>query len=204
MGAQARRRQRTAAPQVLPAHRRGHPRRTPRTRRGLHRRPAHDGGHDAARTRERALTRRPPAQRIAEHLTRRACRYLPGETRDERCREWAAELPAILHDPGIRFAPLRSARALIYAADTFRSTRYPLGALKSKPDGAAAASAGVRLFISVGIWIGLVSLIGAFPPHGPWILLVVAASVVNGVFAAVQEVRLFLWLFRHDGWPPRR
>jgi hypothetical protein len=144
------------------------------------------------------LTRRPLTQRIAEHLIRRACRYLPGETREERYREWAAELPAILHDPGIRFAPLRSARALIYAADTFRSTRYPLGALKSKPDGAAAASAGVRLFISVGIWIGLVSLINAFPPHGPWILLVVAASIVNGMFAAVQEVRLFLWLCRHD------
>jgi hypothetical protein len=144
------------------------------------------------------LTRHRLAQRIAERLIRRACRYLPGETRDERYREWAAELPAILHHPGVRFAPLRSARALIYAADTFRSTRYPLGALKNKPDGAAAASAGMRLFISVGIWIGLVSLINAFPPHGLWILLVVAASIVNGLFGAVQEVRLFLWLCRHD------
>jgi hypothetical protein len=141
---------------------------------------------------------RPLAQRIAEHLIRRACRYLPDDTRDERNREWAAELPAILHDPDIRFAPLRSARALSYAAGTFRSTRYPLAALKHKPDGAAAASAGARLFISVGIWIGLVSLINAFPPHGFGILLVVAASVVNGMFAVVQEVRLILWLCRHD------
>ena len=62
-------------------------------------------GTAPASTRERALTRRPLAQRIAEHLIRRACRYLPGEIRDERSREWAAELPAILHDPGIRFAP---------------------------------------------------------------------------------------------------
>src|ERR1039457_1070564 len=181
MGTQARRRQRTAAPQVLPAHRRGHPRRTPRTRRGLHRRPAHDGGHDAARTRERALTRRPPAQRIAENLTRRACRYLPGETRDERCREWAAELPAILHDPGIRFAPLRSAPARppppppppppparsSPPPTPSEALATPSGPSRASRTALPPASAGARLFISVGIWIGLVSLIHAFPPHAP-------------------------------------
>jgi hypothetical protein len=144
------------------------------------------------------LTRRPPAQRIAEHLTRRACRYLPGETRDERCREWAAELPAILHDPGIRFAPLRSARALIYAADTFRSTRYPLGALKSKPDGAAACVCGRAPVHQRGHLDRPGFAHQRLPATRPWILLVVAASIVNGVFAAVQEVRLFLWLCRHD------
>jgi hypothetical protein len=69
------------------------------------------------------MTRDPLTQRLAGHLIRRACRRLPDDIRDERCREWAAELPAILHDPGIRFAPRRSARALRYAAGTIRSTR---------------------------------------------------------------------------------
>jgi hypothetical protein len=44
-----------------------------------------------------------------------------GDTRDERYREWAAEVPAILHDPDIRFALLRSARALRFAAGTITS-----------------------------------------------------------------------------------
>ena len=39
--------------------------------------------------------------RIGEYLITRACRRLPAETRDERYREWAAELPAILRDPDI-------------------------------------------------------------------------------------------------------
>jgi hypothetical protein len=40
--------------------------------------------------------------RLGEYLVGRACRGLPAEERDERYREWTAELPAILHDPGIR------------------------------------------------------------------------------------------------------
>ena len=33
--------------------------------------------------------------RIGEYLVRRACRPLPPDVREERYREWAAELPAI-------------------------------------------------------------------------------------------------------------
>jgi len=51
---------------------------------------------------ERALLR------LGESLVRRACRHLPGPTRDDRYREWAAELPAILHDPEIRLASICS------------------------------------------------------------------------------------------------
>jgi hypothetical protein len=69
------------------------------------------------------MTRDPLTQRLAGHLIRRACRRLPDDIRDERYREWAAELPAILHDPGIRFALRRSARALRYAVGTIWSTR---------------------------------------------------------------------------------
>jgi hypothetical protein len=47
---------------------------------------------------ERALLR------LGESLVRRACRRLPRTVREDRYREWAAELPAILHDPEIRLA----------------------------------------------------------------------------------------------------
>lgn len=47
----------------------------------------------AASTRERTVTSHPRGQRIAEHLIRRGCRHLPADTRDERYREWKAELP---------------------------------------------------------------------------------------------------------------
>ena len=58
--------------------------------------------------------------RLGEYLVGRACQRLPQEAREERYREWAAELPAILHDPQIRLAPRRAARMLGYAADTLR------------------------------------------------------------------------------------
>ncbi len=60
--------------------------------------------------------------RLGEYLVGRACQRLPKDIREERCREWAAELPAILHDPQIRLAPRRAVRMLGYAADTFRAT----------------------------------------------------------------------------------
>ncbi|HEX3921249.1 MAG TPA: hypothetical protein VHY31_03090 [Streptosporangiaceae bacterium] len=67
--------------------------------------------------------RRPAGQRLAEYLIGRACRRLPGEARDERYREWTAELPAILHDPRVRLPLLRTVRALFFAAGISRTTR---------------------------------------------------------------------------------
>jgi DivIVA domain-containing protein len=46
--------------------------------------------------------------RLGEYLVRRASRHLPAEIRDGRYREWAAELPAILHDPEIKLAARRA------------------------------------------------------------------------------------------------
>ena len=43
--------------------------------------------------------------RLGEYLLRRACQRLPRGIRQERYREWAAELPAILQDPQIRHSP---------------------------------------------------------------------------------------------------
>jgi hypothetical protein len=60
--------------------------------------------------------------RLGEYLVRRASRQLPRKARDERYREWAAELPVILNDPQVRFYPRRAMRMIAYAADTFRGT----------------------------------------------------------------------------------
>jgi hypothetical protein len=60
--------------------------------------------------------------RLGEYLVGRACQRLPADIRQERYREWAAELPAILHDPEVRPAPRRAVRMLGFAADTVRGT----------------------------------------------------------------------------------
>lgn len=58
--------------------------------------------------------------RIGEYLIARACRHLPAGARDERYREWVAELPAILRDPGVRPAARRADRMLGYASGSRR------------------------------------------------------------------------------------
>ena len=63
--------------------------------------------------------------RLGERLIGRACRRLPAGQRDERYREWTAELPAILHDPGIRLPWHRAARMLGYAAGVARGAALP-------------------------------------------------------------------------------
>jgi hypothetical protein len=78
---------------------------------------------------ERALLR------IGEYLVGRACRHLPRKIREDRYREWAAELPAILHDPEIRFAPRRAVRMLGYAADTLRGAALMPGPARRRPTG---------------------------------------------------------------------
>lgn len=53
----------------------------------------------------------PGVQRLARHLIRIACLRLPGQARDDRYREWTAELHAIVHDPGTPSRARRSAAA---------------------------------------------------------------------------------------------
>jgi Domain of unknown function (DUF4190) len=86
------------------------------------------------------VTTRPAMQRAADLLIRAACRRLPGEVREERTREWSAEVLAILHDSDIRVAALRRARALGYAVGVYRSASrlYP-SALAASPAMAVAA-----------------------------------------------------------------
>ncbi len=158
------------------------------------------------------MTSGPPAQRIAGHLLRRACRRLPGDIRDERYREWAAELPAIIHDPDVRFAFLRSARALRYAAGVARSTRHlpaagaavPWGtrqaAIFPRPDGIFPAIAGVLA------WITLIVLAGAFPAAAAspslWPPLFIAVLLVPDVLIAVAIIRFVRWYRRRSRQAP--
>jgi len=67
--------------------------------------------------------------RIGEYLIARACRHLPAGARDERYREWTAELPAILRDPAVRPAR-RAARMLRYASGTIRGTALTPGSAR--------------------------------------------------------------------------
>ena len=68
--------------------------------------------------------------RIGEYLIARACRTCPAEARDERYREWVAELPAILRDPDVRPAARRAARMLRYASGTIRGTALTPGSAR--------------------------------------------------------------------------
>lgn len=92
--------------------------------------------------------------RIGEYLIARAARLLPGETRDERYREWAAELPAILRDPDTRLAAHRAARMLGYAAGTIRGTALARGNARRLMASMASAAAGSIFFCLVAYILG--------------------------------------------------
>ena len=120
----------------------------------------------------------PRVQRIAERLIRASCRRLPGDLRAERCREWSAELPAILHDQTIRSGLIRAMRALSYSVGVSAATRRPSrgdgrsrsarasrwrgGAIQVRPGNLA-----VRATVGLVAWLLTVSLavslLRAFP-----------------------------------------
>jgi hypothetical protein len=70
------------------------------------------------------------ALRVGEYLVARACRRLPAGIREERYREWLAELPVILHDRDAGSALRRVVRMLAFAADTLRGTTLAAGAYR--------------------------------------------------------------------------
>ena len=93
--------------------------------------------------------------RIGEYLITRACRRLPAGTRDDRYREWAAELPAILRDPDTRLAARRAARMLGYAAGTLWGTALAPGSsrrLMARMAGIAAPIIISALVTYIGGW----------------------------------------------------
>lgn len=133
-------------------------------------------------------------ERLAAYLIGAACRRLPEDIRAERYEEWLAELPAILDDPDVRLAPLRTARALGFAAGTCTSARwlYRGGThrIARRPHGVLLAAGAVI------IWIAAVEVSTAYPLNGAGMYVYVAAGGVGETLAIVAVVRALRWLVR--------
>jgi len=168
------------------------------------------------------VSRAPAVRRIAEWLIHAACRRLPADERGERCREWTAELPAILDDESVHPPFRRTLRALAFSAGISRTTRrlsrsslagsrrtresqWRAGGLPARPSDLA-----VRVARGLVVWLvvvaGLVTLItvlGTGPHPSTWpLLIVVALGVGFDVYclediaraAEVRYLRKWLWV----------
>jgi hypothetical protein len=133
--------------------------------------------------------------RLGEYLVGRASRRLPKDIREERYREWAAELPAILHDPQIRLTPRRAVRMLGYAADTFRGTTLThVRARRLPPAVTAALSVLLLAGLAVMTW-NIWNIVQA--PGQPlnylrlaWSLLLVACPISTLLRSATRVTTL--------------
>jgi hypothetical protein len=135
--------------------------------------------------------------RLGEYLVGRACQRLPKDIREERYREWAAELPAILHDPQIRLAPRRAVRMLGYAADTFRGAALThVSARRQMPGMTAALSLLLLAGLAVVTW-NIWNIVRA-PEHPlnylqlAWSLLLVAFPISMLVRSAARVTTLIV------------
>jgi hypothetical protein len=167
--------------------------------------------------------------RAGEFLVARAVRWLPAGVRDERYREWAAELPAILRDPSLGPPWRRAALMLGYALDTIRAAaprpgpdRYR-GARRGRDPRAAVKTARWLVFLPVALacllaflsllLIYLVSLgtgLGLWPAAGVAFMLVMIGLLAGRFLPrrafAVSTVPLGSWLIylfaaSSAGWP---
>ena len=152
------------------------------------------------------MSQAPHVQRTAEWLIRVSCRRLPPDLRAERCREWAAELPAILDDQSIRPSFRRAIRALTFCVGISRTTRqlsrsaragsrrtansqWRTGAMRAGPLDVA-----VRAALGLVIWLVIVAGVIAvgrtrIDPHSWLIPLGLALAVGLDAFCLVDIVR---------------
>jgi DivIVA domain-containing protein len=121
--------------------------------------------------------------RIGEYLIARACRHLPAGARDERYREWVAELPAILRDPGVRPAARRAARMLRYASGTIRGTALTPGSARRVTAHMAGRAAS---FIIAGL---SVHLLGWVKTPQEWIYWGIGFLAASGCGLAYRRKR---------------
>jgi hypothetical protein len=166
------------------------------------------------------VTWRPRVQRVAEHWIRRACGRLPEGGREERYREWVAELSAILADPEVRGVALRHVRALRYAAGVHRGARRlgrAAGWRRGSVSGGWASRSARRPLqrprlpdgivtglASVSMWLCAILLIKAIPPHGTPDYPALAISAFAEALAVVAVVRFIRWLRRKPRQSPPR
>jgi hypothetical protein len=145
-------------------------------------------------------------QRAAERLIGAACRRLPADVRVERCREWTAELPAILDDESIRPSWLRGLRALAFCVGIARTTRqlsrsaragsrrsrnseWRTGAPRTRlPDTAVRVAAGLGAYI---VFVAsMITVMATRPdPRGWPFLLMVALGIGFDVFCLTAIAR---------------
>jgi hypothetical protein len=140
----------------------------------------------------------PRGQRVAEWLIRAACHRLPADVRAERCREWTAELPAILSDESIRVSALRTLRALAFCVGISRTTRqltrswrtgsrrarnsqWRTGGLPTRPSDIVG-----RLIVGIVVWvvfvagaITVITVLGRGHDPDMWPLLAIAAPAIG-------------------------
>jgi hypothetical protein len=149
------------------------------------------------------VSRAPLVQRIAEWLIRAACRRLPADVRAERCREWAAELPAILDDQSI--PPfLRALRALGFCVGISRTTRqlsrsaragarrarnsrWRTGALPPQPLNIGARAV-IGFFIWLVIVLGFIVVTRERPDLHSWPLMLILALAVGFDVYCVADI----------------
>jgi hypothetical protein len=137
----------------------------------------------------------PRARRIAVWLIRAACRQLPADTRAEQCREWTAELPAILDDQNIRPPLRRALRALTFSVGICTATRklsrparagsrrtanaqWRTGAIRARPPDVA-----VRAVLGFLIWLAIVAAVitlGRTIHHPPGWLVTLGLALAVG------------------------
>ncbi len=105
--------------------------------------------------------------RIGGYLIGLASRLLPGEIRDERCREWTAELPAILEDPDTRLAAHRAARMLGYAAGAVWGSALAAGGARGRLTAVMAVLVG--LLAANSLVLAVYGVLGAANAPGDWV-----------------------------------
>ncbi len=105
--------------------------------------------------------------RIGEYLIGRASRLLPREIRDERRREWMAELPAILRDPDTRLAAHRAARMLRYAAGAVWGSALARGGARGRLTAVMAVVTG--LFTASFLGLIVTNTWRAVQAPGDWV-----------------------------------
>jgi hypothetical protein len=152
------------------------------------------------------MSQAPRAQRTAEWLIEAACRRLPADVRLERCREWAAELPAILDDQSIRLSFLRTLRALTFCVGISRTTRQLSRVAQAGPrrtrqsrwqsgtEKPPASGMAVRVLVGAAVWLlvtlGIIALLRTHPDLHGWLLrLLLALAVAFDAFCVVDVGR---------------
>ena len=153
------------------------------------------------------MSQAPRARRTAEWLIEAACRRLADDVRADRCREWAAELPAILDDQSIRLSFLRTVRALTFCAGISRTTcqlrrRARAGSRRAQRQAGTvkppASEVAARAVVAAVVWLvwAWIALTAASKPSGLRTRSTSRAIAASMLRPLTEMHRLAPWLMR--------